>query len=640
MSRRSILFLLIAGAPTLVFIGFLLFYPTRDLLILWPRESATIEAVLPLVICVIAYCVAALWILRPGAPAATRGRWRSIGLVALASVGALAIQITVTRAAEPDAWIALLRRTYAWKSSGYWTVGAPVTDVADFMAKYPARAPQYPVHVSRHPPGLALVFWLGTRLFEAAPGLAEAVAAPAREQSCQSLVSTAAPAAQMAAGMFGAAVEIAMAMLAAIPLYALVKRMAGENAAAWAVALYPLIPGFGMWVSQFDRGFALITATVLLLCEGIVRRNSYGRAFAAGVVLSVATFLSFGLAPVAAIAAVFSVVRIAQTTPDLRKAAATRALWPLLRPRLLQAALALAGMSTMWIAAYVVFRLDLFALLRAVFGSHLDIPFPFWPFVAWHPWDIITFIGVPLVAISVTAGWRKAAPLTAAFVITLAALSLAHVARGETGRVWLFFSPLVVGAAGIVLAGRSRLEQTGALLLLAGQLVAQTAVMRVFEIGIFPDALPPASVPASATVIDTRFGASGQIALLAYELSEFKPGGASSITLYWQRMSPEPINLSYSAFVHIARDEADQARIGSQDGMPVRDLFPTTCWQQGVVVRDTRVFDIARDAMPGAYPVFVGLYDPVAGARAPTFASAPTRQLYSSLLLPEPARVR
>jgi hypothetical protein len=644
MSKRSIAFLLIAGLPTLVFVGSLLFYPQRDLLILWPREAPALGAVIPLVVGVVGYCALALWILADG----TRARWRAIGLIGLATVGALAVQIVVTRAGEPDVWVALLRRTYAWKATGYWTVGAPVTDVADFIGNYPARAESYPVHQSRHPPGLSLVFTLGTRLFEAAPGLADAIAAPLREQSCQSLLSPSVPGPVMAAGLFGAIVEIVLAMLAVVPLYFLVKRLAGPGAAAWAVALYPLAPGFGMWVSQFDRGFALITATVLLLCEGIVTANSRRDALAAGVVLSVASFLSFGSLPIAGIAAVYSLVRVWQTTPALAaslkvrpRGAAVRAALALLRPRLIQGALALAGMSTVWIAAFVFFRLDVFALWRAIFGSHLDIPFPYWPFVAWHPWDIITFAGVPLVAIAFTAGWKRAAPLTAAFAVTLGVLSLAHIARGETGRVWLFFMPLAVGAAAIVLASRPRAEQVTVVVLLAVQLVAQASVMRVLnEIGIFPEALPPASVPAGASVIDTRFGARGQIALLAYEMSPAAPNATATVTLYWQRMSAEPIDTSYRAFIHIARDESDQSRVGSQDGMPVRDLFPTTCWQKDVVVKDRREVPIAKDAPPGRYPVFVGLYDMTAGARPPTFASPPARELYGSILLPEPAVVR
>jgi hypothetical protein len=46
-----------------------------------------------------------------------------------------------------------------------------------------------------------------------------------------------------------------------------------------------------------------------------------------------------------------------------------------------------------------------------------------------------------------------------------------------------------------------------------------------------------------------------------------------------------------------------------------------------------------EDAKPGQYPIFVGLYDPAKNERPPTFASAPAKQMYGSVLLPDPATV-
>src|SRR4029453_13862540 len=136
---------------------------------------------------------------------------------------------------------------------------------------------------------------------------------------------------------------------------------------------------------------------------------------------------------------------------------------------------------SIWVLAFILFRLDALELYRVVFKSHLAIELPYWPFVVWHPWDIMTFIGPPLVAITVFAGWRPALPLAAAFCITMFTLSVLHVARAETGRVWLFFPPPAVGAAAIVLARRHTAEQTAVMALLALQLVVQAGVMRVMN---------------------------------------------------------------------------------------------------------------------------------------------------------------
>ncbi|HEY3340943.1 MAG TPA: glycosyltransferase family 39 protein, partial [Anaerolineae bacterium] len=466
MSRSSRYFLLIPLIPTAIYVLFLLFYPNRDVLILWRREfNAPLDALLPLFISVSVYAVLALLLVRRVRADQPLSRAQRSGLIALSIVGGLAIQWSATRVTEPDPLVGIAWRTYAIKSNGYWAIGAQVQDVASFIGQYPQNAPDYPVHPMRHPPELSLVFWSGAQLFKLAPNLAAPVAGWLRPYSCLSNVSTTVPADQMASGAFGAVLEIVLAMLTALPLYGLVKRLAGSQAAVWAVLLYPLTPGFGMWVAQFDRSFALAAILILYLCEDVVTRNRLRNAFLAGLVLSVATFASFGNLPIGMFAVIYVLLRIFQTHPieELRHFAA----W---RIRIVQAALATLGAASIWVLAYVAFGLNPVDLYRVIMDSHLSIDFPYWPFVVWNPWDIITFIGLPLVAITVIAGWKRAAPLTAAFCITLFTLSILGVARAETGRVWLFFTPLAVGAAAIVLVRRRRVEQTVVLGLLAIQL--------------------------------------------------------------------------------------------------------------------------------------------------------------------------
>ncbi|MCL4506005.1 MAG: glycosyltransferase family 39 protein [Chloroflexi bacterium] len=632
MRKSSLLFLLVPIVPTSIYVLSLLFYPERDLLILWHREfNVPLEAILPLILCLVIYGLACLWLARGVQADKPLTRPQRASLIGLAVVGGLAIQFAVTRVTEPDPLVGIAWRTYAIKSGGYWSVGAQVQDVAKFIGDYPKDATEYPVHEIRHPPGLSLIFWAGAQIFKLIPQVATTVASWLRPYSCLSDVSTMVPANQMASGALGIVIEILLAMLPVVPLYALVKRLAGTKAAVWAVLLYPLTPGYGMWVAQFDRGFALASASVLYLCEDIVTKNSYRNAFLAGLVLSFATFASVGTVPIAMLGAVYALVRIYQTQPaaELRKFSA----W---RPRIIQALLVLLGVSVVWAIAYFAFGLNPVDLFRVIFDSHLSIDFPYWPFVVWHPWDIITFIGLPIVALVVVLGWKKATPLTAAFVLTLFTLSVIHIARGETGRVWLFFTPVAVGAAAILISARRSSEQTVIVGFLAMQLVVMAGVLRVMnDYGYTPQAMPPVTVPADTHLIDTRFGASGQIALLGYTLPEVKPGDYATMTLYWQDKSAQPIETAYKVFIHVADDENDQARLTAHDASPVDWLYPTTCWQPNQIVADVHPLVIPTDANPGRYPVFVGLYDPISQTRPPTFASPPARQMYGSILLPE-----
>lgn len=304
------------------------------------------------------------------------------------------------------------------------------------------------------------------------------------------------------------------------------------------------------------------------------------------------------------------------------------------------AAIALAGLASVWLIAFAFAGLNPVTLYNVVFDSHLGIEFPFWPFVVWHPWDLLTMIGLPVATIVIFAGWRRAKAFAAAFVVPLLILSLAHVARGETGRVWLYFTPVAVGATAIVIERWPRAAQISVVALLGLHLVVQGALFRTHEYGYWPNSLPQATEPTAAITVDTRFGASGQIALLAYAITPLKAGEEGAITLWWQRMSDEPLDTSFKAFMHVAEDESDQARVAQHDEMPVRSLYPTTCWAKGQIVEDRHVLLVNVDAKAGDYPIFVGLYDLLTNTRPPTFASPPAQQMHGSVLLPTKATVK
>ena len=648
--------LLIPIIPTLVYVLALVFYPNRDWLILWPRDfGAPLSTVLIVAGAVLLYLLIALAFWRHVRTTSKLTRRDKLLLLAVFVLGGLMLQVVATLPSEPDVWAGIVRRTYAAFIGGYYTVGAPITHVADFIGRYAERAPLYPVHQARHPPGLSLIFWAGAQLFKPFPIVADAVANLMRPESCLSGLPVNVPSNVMAAGLFGLLVEVATAMLVALPLYAVVKRLAGQQAAALSVLLYPLVPGFGMWLSQFDRGLGLGLMTLIYLAERWVTERKAVFALLAGLVLSLCTFMSFGAAPMGLAAALYALVRIGQRTP--------RAEWGRwVRPAAIALVLAGVGTASLWLITYAAFGLNPIQLYRVVFDSHLGIDFPYWPFVLWHPWDVLTFVGLAVVAVAVGFGWRMAphtgAPLTAAFFITLAVLSLMHVARGETGRVWIFFAPLAVGACAIALTTRPQSSPASpdpsnrypsnrltvvVMVMLAIQLVPQAVLMRVMTgYGIPPEQLPVAVVPDDAVKVDARFTGTGQIALLAYKMGELKPGERGQITLYWQRMSPpaEPIETAFKVFVHVAQDDRDQVRVASFDAMPMDWKYPTTCWQPHQVVQDVQPLPVNADAPAGLYPVFVGLYDPATETRPPTFASPPAQQMYGSVRLPTMAQVR
>jgi hypothetical protein len=107
-----------------------------------------------------------------------------------------------------------------------------------------------------------------------------------------------------------------------------------------------------------------------------------------------------------------------------------------------------------------------------------------------------------------------------------------------------------------------------------------------------------------------------QAELLGYYLDEtqVRQGKPAPLTLFWRPLRPLP---DYKVFVHL-RNEHDKT-VAQFDHFPLGILstLHTTDWKVGKTFPDVVQLDIPADLGPGHYRLFIGLYDPVSGARAP-----------------------
>jgi len=104
-----------------------------------------------------------------------------------------------------------------------------------------------------------------------------------------------------------------------------------------------------------------------------------------------------------------------------------------------------------------------------------------------------------------------------------------------------------------------------------------------------------------------EFGGNGdRIRLLGYTLADAAaaPGDRLALVLYWQ--APVPPGTDYTVFVHLL-DEEGQIR-GQGDGPPAGGFYPTSHWDPGEIVVDSRQVAVDAGAPPGTYRLVVGLY--------------------------------
>jgi len=106
-----------------------------------------------------------------------------------------------------------------------------------------------------------------------------------------------------------------------------------------------------------------------------------------------------------------------------------------------------------------------------------------------------------------------------------------------------------------------------------------------------------------------------EVRLLGYELSPARATSGNTVTLilYWEALGPTETD--YTVFTHLLTPE-DQLAAG-RDSPPLNGDAPTTSWLPDEYLTDRYELTIPLDAAPGAYPVEIGMYDPITGRRLP-----------------------
>lgn len=114
-----------------------------------------------------------------------------------------------------------------------------------------------------------------------------------------------------------------------------------------------------------------------------------------------------------------------------------------------------------------------------------------------------------------------------------------------------------------------------------------------------------ASSPPEPQAVDVSFG--GQIALTGWRMrgSQFAPGDAIALDLIWRALAQPAAD--YIVFVHLRRAESGE-QVNANDSAPLNGAMPTSSWQPGQIVTDTRGIQIPKNAVAGRYQVIIGLY--------------------------------
>jgi hypothetical protein len=102
-----------------------------------------------------------------------------------------------------------------------------------------------------------------------------------------------------------------------------------------------------------------------------------------------------------------------------------------------------------------------------------------------------------------------------------------------------------------------------------------------------------------------------------------QPGATVSIPLRWLAVGAPTTD--ETVFVHLV--DAKGKLVAQADGPPLADRYPTSAWDAGELIDDTRQLPLPANLPPGRYTVQVGWYLPGTGARLPVSPPVPDNAL-------------
>jgi len=476
----------------------------------------------------------------------------------------------------------------------------------DFVALYRAHANVTPPGgVTLSPPGLLAAYDASASLLAAAPALADRLGGVVRPLQCQNLFIMTWTNAELASALLQMAMPL-WAALGVAPLYRLGVLVFDRPRARLAVVLWALVPGLAIFQPRFNVFYPLIALLVLLgVWRGLLRDRPRWIA-AGGFALSVGMLFNLSLVPLGLLAGL-----IILGWRLVRRPA---------RPRTALVDLAAFGIgcASAWAIYWALGGLSPWELAQTSLDQHYEMYRPYWPWLFMHVYDMFIFVGVPVAGLAIwrivrlrRAGRASLTPadvMAGAAALALAILVLSGTARGETGRVWLFFAPVWLLLAADVLAGFRRRDQVAFLAVQAVIVLVMSGFLHPNFTALTEPPQPAEAEGAPAFVTNHTFRRGGDAVTLAGLTVDAAPG---SVVLHLHWRAEAQVERPYAlSLMRIAPGGAPEEAITWN---PLDWNYPPTCWSPGRTFVDTVNVPLGEDPAPGEWVFSLSVLDTETG---------------------------
>ncbi|GIK58148.1 MAG: hypothetical protein HND44_10765 [Chloroflexi bacterium] len=545
------------------------------------------------------------------------GRMVKAGLWLLAGASLL-LQLALMNADSLSVRDELINRVYSNLESGFFQPAAELPNLGSSLTNYPALMPTFSSeHARTHPPGLLIANRLTMDLLARFPALAERLAYPAAATRCIDLWLLDRPTAVSAALLIWAIIPLLAAALTVFPAYWLAKELLGSTAVRLATLLVITLPSLLLFAPKAVQLYAPLSLLIFLTFYRGLQNWSWRWFFLSGLLFSLATFLSLGNLSLALLLGAY--VSGAYVSGAKCQAPSH----PLTPPpvHLFTCSLAFAlGAATLWLIYWLGWGVPPWVIFQTGLGQHYELVthirrYEWW--LAWNLVDVLVFAGWVVVVgfTAVLLQTIRRRPLTPVHwlaistAVLLLVLDISGAARGEVGRLWLFFFPFLALAAADWLAEtqpgwRQQAALVGLQLALTLALALAWQPVRAVAVVAQRPSIPAATPENNADIL---FG--DALRLTGYTVRQNET--ALEVTLFWR--GERGVLRPYTVFNHLLNAQGEL--VAQQDNWPVNGQWPPTCWQNGETVVDQYAISLPDDLPPGVYTLMTGWYDAADGRR-------------------------
>jgi hypothetical protein len=531
----------------------------------------------------------------------------------------VALAIAVTAAHEGDAVYGLFARTVSKLATGPYWLSAQIDWSGGNWRDWTGIMREAGGHLSNLPPGLPMAYAALTDLFGKSPSVANAVSASLLPYQCHNFELLAYPPQTIASSLFGVLMPV-WAALTVFPLASVAKRVSGLPAARWAVLWWPLTPALLAFAGSFNTIYPLATLWALLALISSLDASAVQRrllwALMSGLISGIAIFANFAFSPLPLLLGLFAVI------------------YGLGVRKLSLGALVILGISyglgavLPWFLFGLATGLTPLDLLRASFEFHLDLdrPYAFW--AVMHIWDWLAWSGLGLAVLSLASAWRArrtldgGTALSLALVICMVLVTLSGTARGETGRVWLVFTPLLVLSAADGLRRLSCGSLSWTVIAAVNGVMALVLSLSIPVVGIDLTPSPPLDTASATRPVDAQFfNENGEpiFRLAAWDTIPADEGVEVLLSFVPQRRLSEPY---YLGGVLVLPGGSTLASLPQQPLNAAGEITPAPCWTPEQVTTVRFFQPVPPNAASEDAYVSVAVYGATSGAGPLTVRTA------------------